>query len=242
MQKNTLSILVPVFNEASLIEKTITKLLRVDLSYFQTEILLIDDGSTDDTLIILNKISTRYPKKIKVLHQNINQGKGAALKLGLKHAQGQIIAIQDADQEYDANDLAKLAKYLNINLRYQAVYGSRVLGKKIHKSMRSSGRLFYIGGILLTKIVNLAFNLHLTDQPTGYKIFRRNAISKILKISTCQGFDFEIELTFALSRLGVIKELPIHYFPRSIADGKKIQFFDFIASLKAIYLLLKINN
>jgi glycosyltransferase involved in cell wall biosynthesis len=229
--RGTVSIIIPVYNEKKYIYKTIKEVLLSNTLGLIKEIIVIDDGSTDGTL---NKL--RYFKsRIKIIVNKNNQGKGAAIKSGLKIASGDVIVIQDADLEYSPKDYPALIDPFR-DKKVNVVYGSRILGmSKFHNSY--SGLVFFIGGQIVTIIVNFLYGLHLTDQPTGYKIFRKKYISSLIKKSLDNGFSYEIAMTsiFARSKT-LIKEVPISYKPRHISDGKKINFHDFI---KSVYLALK---
>jgi len=222
-----LSILIPVYNEEKTIKKIIDIVKKVRLSKVEKEIVVVDDGSKDKTLEVLKKI-----KGIKLIGHKKNSGKGAAIRTAIKHATGDIILIQDADLEYDPNDYSALIKPI-IEGKAKVVYGSRRLKKE---NKQHSGFSFYLGGIGLTMIANLIYpNLHITDEPTCYKVFRADII-KGMKLK-CKRFEFCPEVTAKVARRGIkIHEVPISYHPRTAKEGKKIKWKD---GVEAVWTLLK---
>lgn len=224
--KMKLSIIVPVYNE----DKTIGKLIRiikgVDLKGIKKEIIVVDDSSKDKTVEKLKKING-----IKLILHRKNLGKGAAIRTGIKYVTGDVVIIQDADLEYDPNDYYKLIKPI-IERKAEVVYGSRRLKKE---NKKHSGISFYLGGLILTAIVNLLYGIKITDEPTCYKVFRVDILKEInLK---CNRFEFCPEVTAKVAKKGIkIYEIPISYFPRSIKQGKKIKWRD---GIDAIWTLLK---
>jgi len=226
--KKTVSIIIPVYNEEKYITKTIAEVLKANTIGFKKEIIIVDDGSTDKTALKIKALRL----KVKKIFKKTNQGKGAAIKSGLKLAKGEIILIQDADLEYNPKDYPYLLKPFQ-NKKTDVIYGSRTLGmRKFHNSY--SGLIFYIGGQIVTIAVNLVYGTNLTDQPTGYKVFRRKYIKDLLNKSLDNGFSYEVGMTALFVKKGAtIKEVPISYKPRHIDQGKKINFFDFLESLYA---------
>ena len=211
----TLSIIVPAFNEEKTISEILNKIFQTDLSGWHKEVIVIDDGSTDHTRALLESMSGR----IRLLRHKTNRGKGAAIRTGLSEATGEVILIQDADLEYDPKDYKILIKALEEN-RALVVYGSRNLG-------RTPGGYFHYlwGGKLLTFLTNLLFRSKLTDINTGFKIFRADLIKKIPIVS--DGFEFCEEITAKILKRNIpIKEVSIHYYPRTFKEGKKIRFSD----------------
>jgi len=222
-----LSIIIPVYNEENTIEKIINLVKKSNTGKVKKEIIVIDDGSNDGTLNVLKKV-----KGIKLIGHKKNIGKGAATRTGIKHSTGDIIIIQDADLEYDPNDYANLIKPIIMG-EAKVVYGSRVLNKK---KVKYSGLSFYIGGVIMTLATNLIYpSAHLTDEPTCYKVFRSDVLKSInLK---CKRFEFCPEVTAKVLKKGIrIKELPISYYPRSVKEGKKINWKD---GIEGIWALLK---
>jgi len=222
-----LSILIPVYNEEKTISKILDVIKKVDLGKVDKEIIVVDDGSKDNSLEILKTI-----KNIKLIAHKKNQGKGAAIRTAIKHSTGDIIIIQDADLEYDPNDYNNLIQPITQN-KAQVVYGSRRLKKD---NQKHSGLSFYLGGISLTWITNIIYpTAHITDEPTCYKVFKTNIIKNI-KLN-CKRFEFCPEVTAKVLKKGIkIYEVPISYYPRSIKEGKKIKARDWF---EAVWTLIK---
>ncbi|MDP3732698.1 MAG: glycosyltransferase family 2 protein [Candidatus Omnitrophota bacterium] len=218
-----LSVIMPVFNEKDNILNIIKDIKKVPIN---KEIIIVDDGSSDGTVEIL---STLNDKEIKVYHHPINIGKGAAIRLGLFYARGDIIIIQDADLEYNPQDYLALVKPI-ISGEADVVYGKRQFESAKAKHLR-----YYWGGQLITNLANFLYGINISDEPTCYKVFRAD-ILKQLKLH-CIGFEFCPEVTAKIAKKGIkIFEVPISYNPRSMKDGKKIRWLD---GLKAIYVLFK---
>lgn len=226
--KKVLSIIIPVYNEEKSIKKIIALVKKVDLSHLNTikEIIVVDDGSKDNTVSVLKTV-----KGIKLVMHAKNQGKGAAIRTGIKYATGDIILIQDADLEYDPEDYPALIKPI-LDGKARVVYGSRRLLKA---NKQHSGLSFFIGGVTLTWITNLLYGLRITDEPTCYKVFEANVLKNIpLK---CKRFEFCPEVTAKVAKRKIrIYEVPIRYYPRSAKEGKKIKWKD---GVEAIWALLK---
>lgn len=227
MQK--LSVVIPVYNEEKYISTTIQRVLDVKLGDISIEIVVVDDGSKDRTVDILQGLAIEHPE-IKVYQQPVNMGKGAALRRGFQEASGDIILIQDADLEYDPGDYSTLLKPI-LDGKADVVYGSRFLG--------GPHRVLYFwhfaGNQFLTLLSNITTNLNLTDMETGYKVFRAEVIKGIpLKSNR---FGFEPEVTAKIARRGWrIIETQISYFGRSYAEGKKIGWKD---GFQAIYCIIR---
>jgi len=230
MKYRKISIIIPLYNEQRFINDLIKKVAKADVLGLEKEIIIVNDGSTDKSRNIMTEQRKNYPN-IKLVHLTRNQGKGKAVKEGIKRASGQLILIQDADLEYDPQNYKQLIKPFEDN--ELAVYGSRTLGIKVYKNNYSS-LIYYLGGRVLTWYINMLFGLNLTDQPTGYKIIESSLFKRITANSSRNDFSFEVEISALLSGFGVkIKEVPIIYKPRSKQDGKKIKFSDFF---KAVYV------
>ncbi len=231
----TLSIIIPVYNEEKLIGKVIDSVVAADSLGFKKEIIIVDDGSTDGTVEkIKNYIDSRFhgnDKKALILSifKKKNEGKGAALKAGFEKATGDILLVQDADGEYSPNDYPSLLKPL-IQNKTDVVYGTRNKERTKNKTQYSY-LSFYWGGIILTWFINLLFGIKLTDQATGYKLFS-NKLKSLLLSPKENGFSYEVAVTGLLANARyAIHEVPIHYSPRSLTEGKKIGALDFIESI-----------
>ncbi|PIZ52071.1 glycosyl transferase [Candidatus Woesearchaeota archaeon CG_4_10_14_0_2_um_filter_33_13] len=232
-----LSILIPAFNEEKTIVALISKVKAVPFQDFGlfSEIIVINDGSSDRTLDVLRSLSD-----ITILNHSKNKGKGAAIKTGIYHCTGEIVIVQDADMEYDPQEIPFVVKPI-VEGRADVVYGSRFLSSLQNKSNKvfvkhhKSYWMAYLGGRIVTKVTNLLFGSHLTDEPTCYKSFR-SAIVKTIDI-TNNGFEWEPEITAKILKRGIkIKEVPISYYPRTVEEGKKINWRD---GIRAIWTLLK---
>ncbi|NOZ74296.1 MAG: glycosyltransferase family 2 protein [FCB group bacterium] len=218
-----LSIIIPVYNEATTLPECLKRVEAVDLD---REIILVDDGSTDGTTDYLKALPAT-DHRIVLFHDR-NRGKGAAITTALPHASGEYIVIQDGDLEYDPQDLKTLLEEARRN--HPIVYGSRVLGGDPISYLS-----FYLGGRFLSWLTNRLYGSSITDEPTCYKLFRRDVLLDMnLK---ARGFNFCPEVTaIALRRGYSIREIPISYLPRSKKEGKKISWR---TGLGAIYTLLK---
>lgn len=214
MKINKLSIIIPAYNEEATIEKILDILDKTDLDGISKEIIVVDDGSSDGTRDILKK----YESKHKIFYHEKNQGKGAAVRTGLKMISGDYVVIQDADLEYDPSDFKKMLNCA-IEKKAEVIYGSRRLGKI---KSPTAGWSYYLGGVFLTFLTNFLYGTNITDEATCYKMFSRNVLDKINLRSI--GFEFCPEITAKIARLKIpIVEVPISYNPRSSKDGKKIK-------------------
>ena len=220
-----LSVIIPVYNEASTISEVIDRVRTVELSV-DKEIIVVDDGSTDGTVEILE----RRQEDVTYVHfSRINFGKGAAIRVGLTYATGNIVIIQDADLELDPNEYKLLLKPI-LTGETNVVYGSRFL-----KPVTNISRRTLWANKLLTWFTNLLYGSHLTDMETAYKAFR-TVVVKGMELK-CRRFEFEPEVTAKLLRRGhQIKEVPISYNPRTAEEGKKIKWRDGVI---AVWTLLK---
>ena len=212
-----LSIIIPAYNENATIESVIRRVEAVDLGNIKKEIIVVDDASRDGTGNVLNHI-----RGIRVISHTLNRGKGAALTSGIKAATGDMVIFQDADLEYVPEDYPALIQPL-VHGQCEAVMGSRFLhDRPVFWGKRKSPYLnHYIGNLLIRWITNTLYNKRLTDYEGCYKVFFRSALLATPVQAT--GFEFDNELVCKLMRKGVrFSEVPIHYHPRTYAQGKKI--------------------
>ncbi|MBF0193193.1 MAG: glycosyltransferase family 2 protein [Magnetococcales bacterium] len=232
MQK--LSVIVPVFNEEKTLEQLVKKVLEADRSGLELELVIVDDCSIDSSVEIATRLAEENPE-ISLYQQNINCGKGAALRLGFSKAKGDILLIQDADLEYDPNEYKKLLTPI-LNDGAEVVYGSRFRGGDI------SIVLYFwhsVGNKFLTLLSNIFTNLTLTDMETCYKVFKKEIIQQI--IIEENRFGFEPEITAKIARLPKrtkFFEVGISYYGRTYEDGKKITWKD---GVKALYCIIRYN-
>jgi glycosyltransferase involved in cell wall biosynthesis len=220
-----LSVVIPVYNEKDTLREIIDRVMSVK---WEKEIILIDDFSVDGSRDILKEYENQ--PNIKVLFHAHNQGKGAALRTGFDHVEGDVVVIQDADLEYDPSDYGKLLEPIEDN-RADVVFGSRFLGGP-HRVMFF---WHYIANKALTTLSNMLTDLNLTDMETGYKVFTKKVLDQMtLK---CDRFGFEPEFTSKIAKLNFrIYEVPISYSGRDYAHGKKITWKDGVA---AVWFILK---
>lgn len=213
--KHRLSIVIPVYNEAATLEQIVGRVFDACGDF--SEVIFVDDGSSDDSLAILKKLAREQDT---VLHKE-NGGKGSAVRMGYEYAKGNYVIVQDADLEYSPEEIPMLVEHAEKN-NAQALFGSRRL-----KSQKQFVHLtFFVGGSMLTGLCNLLYGSKLTDQPTCYKMVRSDVLHSF-KLKE-NDFRFDPELTAILLKKGVnIIEYPISYHPRSIAEGKKICWKDF---------------
>ncbi len=220
-----ISVLIPVFNEVNTLLQIIKKVEDADFCNLEKEIILIDDCSTDGTKELYKEIP------YKVICHNYNRGKGAALRTGFEQATGDIIIIQDADLEYDPVDYKPLIQLI-LDGKADVCYGSRLTGSKPSRSF-----MFHhlLGNKFLSLLTNILYGSTLTDMETCYKAFKAEFI-KGIQIKSDR-FDFEPEITAkVLKRKARLYELPISYYGREFAEGKKITWRD---GFYAIIALIK---
>jgi len=224
-----LTVVIPVYNEQETINQVVERVCAVELGDLQKEIIISDDGSTDATPAAVEKVRMEHAEIVRVYTSPTNLGKGAAVRLGMSLATGDLIIIQDADLELDPAEYSRILEPL---LAHQAdvVYGSRFL--KLSSRIPAHTRL---ANRFLTLLTNLLFGSQLTDMETAYKAFRREVVAGIRL--RCVRFDFEPEITAKLLRAGChIHEVPITYNPRTAKQGKKMSWID---GIEAVYALLR---
>lgn len=217
-----LSIIIPVYNEKKTIKAILKRLMAVKLPKVEREIIIVDDKSTDGTREILREIKKKHPQ-FKIVFRSRNGGKGAAIRTGLKKVTGDYIIVQDADLEYNPQDIPRLLKLVREG-KAEVVYGSRLKRWPNLKKDERTPRflLHFFGNRFLSLITSLFYGQWITDMETCYKLFPRKAVENMrLKANS---FDFEPELTSKLLKKGYrIIEIPIVTEPRGYEEGKKLK-------------------
>jgi len=224
-----LSIVIPIYNEVNTLETVLEAVRAVEIP-LERELILVDDGSTDGTRDLLNKLADEHDD-LKVILQPENRGKGAALHTGFRNAEGDLVIIQDADLEYDPQDYPALLAPILAG-RADVVYGSRFAGGGAHRVV------YYwhsVGNKFLTTLSNMMTNINLTDMEVCYKVFKKEVLDGLdLKE---ERFGFEVEITAKVARGGwVMYEVPISYYGRSYEEGKKITWKD---GFRALWCIVK---
>ena len=234
--ENLLSIIIPCYNEEKTLTRVLDNIRAVELPEgMEKEIVIVNDCSTDRTFEVLREhLEKTGDEGIRIYHQPVNMGKGAAIHRGIKEVKGEYLIIQDADLEYDPREYKDLLKPCLEGFA-DVVYGSRFMGNNPHRI------LFYwhsIGNRFLTRLSNLFTNINLTDMETCYKLFRSELI-KSLNLKE-KRFGFEPEITAKISRIPDIRiyEVGISYYGRTYAEGKKINWKD---AFRAFWCILKYN-
>ena len=225
-----LSVIIPVYNERATISEIIEKVNNVPIP---KEVIVVDDGSRDGTAEILRR--KLIGQEVSILHTSlVNLGKGASIRFGLEYVRGDVVLIQDADLELDPSDYRRI---LDEFARRQAdvVYGSRFLEAGYFRAFPNVSFWSKLANWILARAVRVLWRVKLTDEATSYKAFRSSVIKSM--DLRCVGFEFCPEVTAkVLNRGYTIYEVPIQYHPRTVAEGKKVRWFD---GVKAIYVLLK---
>jgi glycosyltransferase involved in cell wall biosynthesis len=226
-----LSIIIPVLNEEGTLKKILSMVVNQKHVF---EIIVVNDGSTDRTSEILQRLKREkiFSQKLKILNHKINLGKGSAIRTGINSAKGDYILVQDADLEYNPDEYARLTKIASPS---SCIYGSRILGKNPHAYLRT-----YLGNIIITAFCNILFFSNLTDTYTCFKLIPTK-IARKMKLNS-RGFEIEAEITGKLLKNKVkIIETPISYKPRSYKGGKKIKAGDAIkGALKFLEIRLSV--
>jgi dolichol-phosphate mannosyltransferase len=220
----TLSIVIPAYNEERFIGTLLERIRAVDLSPYglTKEIIVVDDGSRDRTV----EIASSHPG-VRVHRMPVNGGKGKAVRAGIELATGELLIIQDADLEYDPNDYVPMVQALQAG-RGDVIYGSRYLGRGRHPNQSLAA---YLGGRSLSLVALIFTGRYLTDTVTAYKLFRRADLAEI-RFET-SGFELDHEITARLLARGRrIVEVPIGYEPRSREEGKKIGPADWFTAIR----------
>ncbi|MCC6932941.1 MAG: glycosyltransferase family 2 protein [Deltaproteobacteria bacterium] len=216
------SLIIPIYNEAEHLDRFLQAVDGLELP-IEKELVIINDCSRDSSGEILKSFTF---KSLVILHeQPVNMGKGAAIRKGIELATGDIIGVQDADFEYDMNDIPQLIKPM-VEEKAEVVYGSRFRfnGQQVHRTFH------YLVNRLLTMLSNLLSGLYLTDMETCYKFFKKEIVKNI-NLETDR-FGFEPEITAKVARLKIrVMEFPILYFPRNYIEGKKITWKDGLAAV-----------
>lgn len=223
-----LSVIIPAYNEAATIAEVVQ---RVTATPQDTEIIVVDDGSTDGTIDLIRELDQQG--QVRALFHESNQGKGAALRTGIAVATGDAVVVQDADLEYDPQEYGKLLQPIEDG-KADVVFGSRFLGGESHRVL-----YFWhsVGNRFLTLISNMFSNINLTDMETGYKMFRRELIQGITIEES--RFGFEPEITAKVAKQGArIYEVGIAYDGRTYDEGKKVGWRD---GVRAIWCVIKYN-
>ncbi len=227
-----LSVVIPAYNEESTLELVVTRVLAIP---YLKEIVIVDDGSTDRTPEIAQYLANNYPQ-IHFVRNSQNAGKTAALKHGFILTQGDIVIVQDADLEYNPEEIIEVIQPI-LQGHADVVYGSRFL---VRKAARVLYFTHYLANHFLTFLCNCFTNLNMTDIETGYKAFRGDIIREM--VINSHGFGFEIEVTAKIAKLSkigcAVYEVPISYYGRTYAEGKKIGLKD---GLEAIWFIFQFN-
>lgn len=223
MSSHRLSIIVPCYNEEKTVAELLNRVIAAPMPNWEKEIIVVDDASRDGTRAILKT----FEQKVRVMYAEQNGGKGTVVRLGIASATGDYVLIQDADLEYDPIDIQDLLAVVEKGA-VEVVYGSRNLSPRTHQG----GLIPRLGVWFITKLINTLYRLSLTDVWTCYKLFPREAAGDLL----AGRFESELLFTASLARRGYrFAEVPISYYPRPIAEGKKIRYRD---GFYAIFIII----
>jgi glycosyltransferase involved in cell wall biosynthesis len=222
------SVIVPIYNEEATLEHVVEALIALGL---RLEILLVNDGSTDGSPAVMARLAERHDN-VHALHQPSNRGKGAAVRRGIDESTGDIVLIQDADLEYSPSDIPALIEPL-VSGKADAVFGTRLRGGA--HPQRAHLFWHYAGNRFLTLLANVLYNTTISDMEVGYKAFRGDLVRGLDLVS--DDFRIEPELTAKILRIGPslrLYEVPISYYGRSYAEGKKITWRDGFGAVEAL--------
>jgi dolichol-phosphate mannosyltransferase len=216
-----LSIIIPAYNEEATISSVVDDLEKIRLTDVEKEVIIVDDGSKDNTPQVLQQIKKKYPR-ITILEQPSNQGKGRAVVAGIKIATGEYILIQDADREYHPDQIPLLLAPIQKG-QTEVVYGTRLKRMPNFKRDERNVRFFiqYVGNKVLSLITSVLYGQWITDMETGYKLFPKKALEGVTLHA--RSFELEPEITAKLMKKGYrIIEVPISTNPRTQEEGKKL--------------------
>jgi glycosyltransferase involved in cell wall biosynthesis len=222
------SVVVPIYNEEKTLAQVVEELIALGI---RMEILLVNDGSTDGTADVMARLAEQHPQ-VRAIHQPANRGKGAAVRRGFDESTGDIVLIQDADLEYSPRDIPALIDPL-VSGKADAVFGTRLRGGA--HPQRAHLFWHYAGNRFLTLLANVLYNTTISDMEVGYKAFRGDLVRDLTLVS--DDFRIEPELTAKILRLGHgirLYEVPISYYGRSYAEGKKITWKDGFGAVQAL--------
>jgi len=234
--RTKVTVVIPVYNEALAISELLRRVCKAPMpDWCEREVIVVDDGSTDHTLETIREFIEEHPQwadMVRIHETLINHGKGAALRAGFKIAEGELVLVQDGDLEYSPDDYPRLLEPFR-DPEVHVVYGSRFFSGP-PKGMRLPN---LAANLILTQLTRTLYGQHITDEATGYKVFRRSVLDRF-ELS-CRRFEFCPEFTGHVLNAGLkIHEVPISYDPRGILEGKKIKPSD---GFVAVYWLLKVR-
>lgn len=225
---------MPCYNEKATINKIIDEVMAVNLGTTKKEVIIVDDGSKDGTRDILKALAKKN-KDIKLIFQETNQGKGAALKRGILESTGDVVVVQDADLEYDPQEYKRLLYPIERG-HADVVYGSRFIGGEPHRIIYYRNQ---VANKFLTMLSNIFTGLNLTDMETCYKTFKGDLVRGLAQNLKAQRFGFEPEITARVAKADArVYEIGISYYGRSKEEGKKIGLKD---GIKAIWEIIYFN-
>ncbi len=233
--RSKVSVVIPVYNEAPAVAELLRRVCKAPLpDGFEMEVVVVDDGSTDRTMATIREFlaeHSEYAGRLKIHENLINHGKGAALRAGFKIAAGDIILVQDGDLEYSPADYTNLLEPFR-DSEVQVVYGSRFL-RGIPKGMKLRN---LVANLVLSAVATVLYGQRVTDEATGYKVFRRSVLDHFAL--SCRRFEFCPEFTGNVLKAGFrIHEIPISYEPRGILEGKKIKASDGFVAIRWLFAI-----